>query len=275
MTYLKDSRVSTHGFERIAITVRGVEQVFYTAGNGPALFYFHGASTFHGFDFARDWLADFRVYLPYHPGFAESADAVQLNSSLDYARHYLALLDALQLDSINLVGCSFGGRLAAEFTLQYPQRVSNLVLLCPAGLDCPEAPMTNLGAVPGKELPGYLIEDTQILAPFLPTADDPEFNAIRARESLTLSKLTRHGFRSPLINSDSAALRPPTLLLWGEKDRVIPVAQAAAWQHKFTNIQVEILEAVGHLILDESAIGRQRVVSFCAGHDATSSLITQ
>ena len=263
MTRLKDSRVSTLGFERVVINVQGVEQVFYTAGDGPALFYFHGASTFHGFDFARDWLNDFRVYLPYHPGFGESADAISLTSTQDYTRHYSALLDQLELDSIHLAGCSLGGRLAAEFALTYPDRVSSLVLLCPAGLDCPTAPMTDLSSVSAQDLPSYLIENTKILTPFLPTAEDSEFNAMRERESVTLKRVLQEGFRSPLINSTPTKLDSATLLMWGNNDRVIPVAQAAAWQAKFPAIQIETLEGVGHLILDESPIARQRVISFC------------
>lgn len=267
MTQLKDSRVSTKGFERVTIKVQGVEQVFYTAGKGPALFYFHGASTFHGFDFAREWVNEFTVYLPYHPGFGESADSIHLTSTEDYILHYRAALNELGLDSIHLVGCSFGGRLAAEFALTYPECLTSLVLLCPAGLDCPTSPMTNLASVSAEELPGYLIEDTKILDPFLPKTEDPEFNAIRARESKTLSRLVPLGFSSPMINSASSNLQPATLLLWGEKDRVIPVEQVAAWKDKFPTIVVETLESVGHLILDESEAGRRRVVSFCQEHN--------
>ncbi|UZE25898.1 alpha/beta fold hydrolase [Pseudomonas sp. B21-056] len=264
MTRLKDSRVSTRDFERLEITVQGVEQVLYTAGTGRPLFYFHGASTFHGFDFARDWINDFKVYVPYHPGFAESADAPHLTSTLDYVAHYKGLLDALGLAKIHLVGCSLGGRLAAEFALTHPEHIESLALLCPAGLDCPEAPMTNLGAISPQELPSYLVEDTSTLAPFLPTTDDPEFTALRARESATVGGLTRHGFRSLLINSTQDPLPAATLLVWGKKDRVIPVDQAYAWLHKFPGIELELLEAVGHLLLDESKTSRQLIASFCS-----------
>lgn len=268
MTQLKDSRISTHDFERLEITVKGTRQVLYTAGNGRPLLYFHGASTFHGFDFARDWLKDFRVYIPYHPGFAESADAPHLISTLDYVAHYKELLDALRLDKIHLVGCSLGGRLAAEFALTHPEHIESLVLLCPAGLDCPEAPMTNLSAISPQDLPSYLIEDVSILAPFLPTTDDPEFAALRARESVTVGKLTRHGFRSPLVNSTQEHLPAATLLIWGTKDRVLPVEQADAWQQKFPGIEIELLEAVGHLLLDESKASCRLVAAFCLHHQS-------
>lgn len=263
MKNFKDSRVNTNGFDRVVVKVHGIEQVLYTAGRGPALFYFHGASTFHGFDFARDWLNDFRVFVPYHPGFGESSDAVHLTSTQDYAIHYRALLDELGLDVIHLVGCSLGGRLAAEFALNYPDRVASLTLLCPAGMNCPQTPMADLGSIPPQELPGYLVHNTRVLEPFLPTAEDPAFNAIRARESVTISRITQPGFISPLINSTTDNLKPETLLLWGENDRVIPLEQAAVWKRKFPNIQIETLKSVGHLILDESKNSRQRVASFC------------
>jgi pimeloyl-ACP methyl ester carboxylesterase len=71
---------STAGFERRELEGGGVRTVVYSAGRGPDVVYFHGGGTFHGFEFARDFLDRFHVILPYHPGFGESADDESVQS---------------------------------------------------------------------------------------------------------------------------------------------------------------------------------------------------
>lgn len=61
-------------FQRERLTVNGVDVVMLTAGSGEPLLYLHGAGTWHGFDFALPWASNFRVMIPYHPGWGESGD---------------------------------------------------------------------------------------------------------------------------------------------------------------------------------------------------------
>src|SRR5215469_14389996 len=119
---------STDGFTRDEYVVDGIRSVVYNAGEGPAVVYFHGGGTFHGFEWARGWLDRFRVILPYHPGFGESADDPGITSMSDYVVHYTALFETLGLTQFGLVGASLGGRLAVEFALTHGNRVKRLVL---------------------------------------------------------------------------------------------------------------------------------------------------
>ena len=109
-------------FVREKHTIDGVETVVYTAGKGKPLVYFHGAGTVDGFDFAEAWTDRFRVIVPFHPGFGESGDDPALTEPHDYVMHYLELFDALKLETINLVGISFGGYLAAKFAIEHGHR---------------------------------------------------------------------------------------------------------------------------------------------------------
>lgn len=149
---------STEGFARDEYVVDGVRSVVYSAGNGPPVVYFHGGGTFHGFEWSRDWLGRFRVILPYHPGFGESADDPDIASIADYAVHYTALFDALGLTHFGLSGASMGGRLAAEFALMHGAMVNRLVLAAPAGLLAPDCPPPNWAAIRPADVP-------QLLAP--------------------------------------------------------------------------------------------------------------
>ena len=121
-------------FKRETHTVNGVKIILLTAGSGEPLLFLHGAGTFHGFEFAKPWADKFRVLLPFHPGFGESADDPAMNDIHDYVMHYVELLDLLGLDKVNLVGFSLGGYIAAKFAMEHGHRVRKLVLVGPAGL---------------------------------------------------------------------------------------------------------------------------------------------
>ena len=110
-------------FKRETHTVNGVKIILLTAGSGEPLLFLHGAGTFHGFEFAKPWADKFRVLLPFHPGFGESADDPAMNDIHDYVMHYVELLDLLGLDKVNLVGFSLGGYIAAKFAMEHGHRV--------------------------------------------------------------------------------------------------------------------------------------------------------
>lgn len=264
-----DARVRTDGFERHEYVVHGVRTVLYSAGQGEPLVYLHGAGTFHGFDFVRPWTDRYRVIVPYHPGFGESADDPQVDALHDYVVHYLDLFDQLGLRQFHLVGCSMGGRLAAEFAVAHAGRLRKLVLVCPAGLDVPDHPMTSLADIPPGELFSYLIKDVGAIAPFLPDGPDAAFDAMRAREGAAVGRVLRNGsLVNPKLTVWLHRVRVPTLLLWGMEDRIIPAAQAAAWAGLLPDAQVRMVPHAGHLLLDESAQARAAVKEFLHGAGA-------
>jgi pimeloyl-ACP methyl ester carboxylesterase len=259
----KDARVRTDGFERHEYIVDGARTVVYSAGQGDPLVFLHGAGTFHGFDFVRGWTDRYRVYVPFHPGFGESDDNSQIDSMHDYLVHYLNLFDQLGLQKFNLVGCSMGGRMAAEFATEHAHRLLSLSLVCPAGLDVPDHPMVDLQAIPPQELISYLINDIGAIAAFLPTGPDPQFVGMRARETRSVGRIMRDGkLTNPKLGRRLHRVRVPTLLLWGADDRLIPAAQAETWHSLLPDATIRIIPNAGHLVLDESATARSAVKEF-------------
>src|SRR5947207_2090381 len=72
------------GFARRQIKVNGADVVLFEGGSGEPLLFLHGAGTVSGFNFSASWARKFKVYLPYHPGFGESADSAAITSIDDY-----------------------------------------------------------------------------------------------------------------------------------------------------------------------------------------------
>src|SRR5215831_18965609 len=155
-------------FAREELIINGVKTVVYTAGKGEPLVVFHGAGTVDGFDFAEPWADRFRVIVPYHPGFGESDDDPSITDIHDYVMHYLDLFDALKVDSINLVGLSMGGYLAAKFASEHVHRVKKLVLIAPYGLRVPEHPTADIIAIPAEEIVPMLVSNFETFKKRLP-----------------------------------------------------------------------------------------------------------
>lgn len=249
-------------FQREVHTVNGVKIVMYSAGEGQPLLFLHGAGTFHGFEFAKKWAKNFRVLVPYHPGFGESDDDPAMLEIHDYVMHYVELLDLLGIEKVNLVGFSLGGCLAARFATEHSHRVIKLALIGPAGLRSKEHPTTDVLAVPPEQLPGLLVSNFDVIKPHLPEKPDAEFAAARYREATTVARLLWERPWDRVLPRHLHRLKMPTLLLWGEEDKIIPAQQSKQWKTLVPNADIVIVKGAGHLVLDEKPEAATAVGNF-------------
>lgn len=242
---------STDGFERIVHRVEGVESVTYAIGEGEPLVYFHGGGTFHGFEWARALASEFRVYCPYHPNFGESGDAA-FDEMGDYVSHYELLFPALGLDTFNLAGASMGGHMAARYAAANPGDIDKLALVSAAGLKSERAAMPDFSKIAPADVPKMFVADPAWIEPFWPANPSPEWLAVRLRESAAAL-----ASREDLAATDRALRQGlkgfdrPTLLLWGEADRIVPLGFARDWQDVLPHAELEVIPGGSHLLLDE------------------------
>jgi pimeloyl-ACP methyl ester carboxylesterase len=249
-------------FEKQKLAVSGADVTMLAAGQGHPLLVLHGAGTWHGFDFALPWAAHSRVMIPYHPGWGESGDCAEMTTVHDYVMHYLDLIDQLNLDQVDLLGISMGGRMAATFTAEHRRRVRKLVLVAPAGLEPPGYPTADFSKIPPQEIPSYLAHDPSVLAPHLAHAGTAEWQAARERESGNFFKLIGTGLLNPHFARHLHRVTVPTLIVWGEEDRVTPVQQCAEWTRRIPGARVQRFPSAGHLILDEKPEAGEAVSAF-------------
>jgi len=96
----------------------------------------------------------------------------------------------------------------------------------------------------------YLVADLTPYAELPPPP--PEFLAARERETASFARV---GGKRPYdlkIQRWLHRVAAPTLIVWGEADRLIPVAQAAVWREHIADARVHLLPGVGHLVFDET-----------------------
>lgn len=240
------------GFERQDHTINGVKTVVLTAGRGEPLVFLHGAGTWHGFKFALPWTEKFRVVIPLHPGFGESGDDPALSDIHDYVMHYLDLFDALGIGRLRLVGFSLGGFLAAKFAVEHGHRIERLVLVGPYGLRDRQHPTADLFLLPPEQIPAMLVTNFDVIKPYLPEGPDLDFMGERYREGGTLARLLWERPWDPKLPRYLHRLTMPTLLVWGEDDKLIPVQQAETWRRFIPKADIKIFKGAGHLVLDEN-----------------------
>jgi pimeloyl-ACP methyl ester carboxylesterase len=145
-----------------------------------------------------------------------------------------------------------GGYLAATFAIDGSDRVRRLVLAAPLGLRVPEHPTTDLFTIPGDELLAHLSADPSVFVGKVPDPPTPEFLAHSFRETTSAARILWERPYDPRLPRWLHRLTMPTLLLWGDADRLIPVQQIDVWADLVRGADRRILPGVGHLLFDES-----------------------
>ena len=202
------------------------------------------------------------------PGFGHSPMPAGQISIPAYARLLDGLLDQLEIDASAIVGNSMGGFIGAELAIAYPQRVERLVLVSAAGISTHGQP----GAK--RALPALRRLEQTVTASAAWTASKSDAFARRPRlRDALLSLVVRHpenlgaalaaeqlrgagkpGFLQALeaiieyeIRERLTEVACPTLIVWGDSDRVVTVRDAQVFAELIPNSRKVILEDTGHM----------------------------
>jgi len=253
------------------VEVAGLRTRYLTAGEGPPLLLLHGVG-----DDASDWLwampylaRAYRVYAPDLPGSGGSAGPpAERYSPAFFGRFVGAFLDTLGVDRAAVVGNSLGGLAALRFALSEPERVAALGLVAPAGLGRRVNPALRSLALPGygglaaawgKRRPGAAQRALGRSAIVFPRpwrapwgwlkqqyrlARLPGF--LEAQLATARSQVGLKGQREVLLDR-LPELEAPTLVVWGERDRVLPPSQAREAMARLRNATLELAPDCGHL----------------------------
>ena len=252
-------------FNKRTVTVDGIRVEVLEEGSGEPLVYLHGAGSTSGFEDLLPLSQFRRLIVPIHPGFGASDDDAGINSMLDYVVHYNALFDQLDLSSpIDLVGHSLGGWMASLFTVLNGRRVRRLALACPAGLRVAEHPTADMFTIRAEQVPSYIVSSPEALARIPSTDLTIDMRVGRYRELTSLARIMWDRNYDPKLTRWLKRVRVPTLILWGTKDRIIPIEQAKVWASLISTSEVDIFEGAGHLLFFEAPAAVSRLEAFLA-----------
>ena len=235
----------------------------------PALIMIHGfGSSLQTWEpWAKTLSPEFRVIRFDLPGSGLSApDPTGDYSDTRSIDLVLALMDRLHLERATLIGNSIGGRIAWRFAATHPERVDKLVLISPDGFASPGFDYGKTPAVPAAmQLMRYVLPKPLIKASLKPAYGDPS--------AITPGTVTRYyelmlapGVRTALLDRMKQAVltdpRPflhriqqPVLLLWGQRDGMIPVANTRDYLQALPHARLVTYPRLGHVPQEEDPNG--------------------
>ncbi len=245
------------------IAVHGQPVEVFEAGQGEPLVFLHGGGIVEGVDFLVALTDRFHVDAPLLPGYGRSEPNLALTCREAVADHLRDVLDALGLGTVHLVGHSLGGWRAANFAARYPERVDRLVLASPFGLNVPDHPVFNMMAATPAERREVLTYDPSIWVGRIPNGPDPDpaFDEARAKEHQAMGRFSP-GPADAALPGILATITAETLVLWGEGDRLIPVAHAAEWVKLLPTATLRTFDGAGHLLFHERPEAVEAIADF-------------
>ncbi|WP_371259636.1 alpha/beta fold hydrolase [Calothrix sp. 336/3] len=174
-----------------------------------------------------------------------------------------------------LVGASMGGAAAIDFTLTYPQSVEKLILIDSAGF-LGSSPLVKFMFPPLDAWATNFLRSPNIRQNISRAAyKDKTFATLDAQIcaslhlehpewSKALIAFTKSGGYSAFKLSEMAAIQQPTLILWGDDDRILGTKDAKKFQQVIPNSQLIWIENSGHVPhLEKSQVTAKHILEFC------------
>jgi pimeloyl-ACP methyl ester carboxylesterase len=257
------------GFPIQHVRIHGEDVAYRHGGQGPVLLLLHGIAGSSG-----TWIAAMRllqrgytVLAPDFLGHGESAKPLGDYSLGSHASGIRDFLHTLGVERATVIGQSFGGGVAMQFAYQFPDLCERLVLVDAGGLGREVSLLLRLATLPAAEyvmpilFPGFVRDWGDPVVRFL---GDRGIRSARAIEMWRAYRsLTQRENRQAFVRTMRAVIDPggqsvnamsrlylaahmPTLIVWGEQDRIIPVAHAHQAHEAIPNSRLEIMAGVGH-----------------------------
>ena len=247
---------------REKITIDGVHTRVVSSGQGRSLVLIHGLGGPQMWERVAEPLASqFSVVSFELPGFDEDSFPGRSFSTDKYARFISRGIEKLELNDVILCGISYGGQIAIVVAASYPERISRIVLIAPTGIASPAwFAQSNFtwGIIESllrhTALRSRTILDFASKRSFYDIANRPDDFIDRFRRQLKRNNggtTYLHCLRNALacdvdVRRILRELHAPTLLMWGENDKVVPVAMASEFQTILRSSKVIIIPKCGH-----------------------------
>ena len=238
----------------IRLSHRNINVQISEGGSGKRnLIYLHGFNGFEEWPSFLDALEQhFHIYVPSQPGVSNSEGLDKIDDLWDLILFYEELISDLNIDNAVLIGHSYGGMIAAELASQLRERISKLVLVDSLGLWLDNEPIPDIFMLTPSERHAISWHN-----PDSDTAQDyensfyeglskEETNLERTKTLMAIGK-----FCWPIpdkgLEKRIHRINVPTLLVWGEKDQIVPPEYAHAFQHQISESTLAMIGGTGHI----------------------------
>jgi pimeloyl-ACP methyl ester carboxylesterase len=218
-------------------------------GKGAPLLYLHGAGGGGiWLPFMEKLAEHFEVFAPEHPGYGDSDTPEWLDTVGDLAYFYLDFIRRFGLKDVTLVGSSLGGWTAAELAVRSCHDLKALVLSCPAGIHLKGVAKADLFLWAPEDTIRNMYFDQTIADQLLAVPLSDEQRMVIAKNRLTTAKLAwQPRLYNPHLHKWLHRISVPTLILWGDHDKLIPPAYGPAYQQLIPGSKLDVFKNCGHV----------------------------
>ena len=189
------------------------------------------------------------VIVPHHPGWEGSRRTEWMRSVRDLAVMYRGLLAELKIQNAVLIGLGFGGWIAAEMATMAPSDVAKLVLVAPMGLKPSQGDILDQAIVSYIDYARAGFHDQMAFDGVYggePSTDQLEAWDI-AREMCFRIAWKPYMYSQTLLHL-LKSVKVPTLVVWGDKDRIVPPSTADRYLTVLPHAKLEVIKDCGHCI---------------------------
>jgi len=253
----------------LLINIDGKEVHYCDQGKGPVLLLLHGfTASLHTWDGWVKALKDkYRIIRLDIVGFGLTGPSKTHTYSRDNWVQFLdKFVTRLKIERFSIAGNSLGGYIAWNYTLDYPHKVNKLILLDPIGYPQKAPLLLNLACFPGVGDLGKIMMPRLMVKLCLKDVYgnqdlvteklvDHYFGLSTlpgAREAyINIFRLIKAGSKKPGIGKNIKNISSPTLLMWGKKDRWVPVDLLDKWLQDVPHAVAKLYPGVGHIPMEE------------------------
>jgi pimeloyl-ACP methyl ester carboxylesterase len=256
-----------------SIKINGIRIDAVERGTGSPLLFLHPHIGLHPAAPVLDRLAArARLIAPTHPGFGNSDQPRSFDRVDDLAYFYLDLLDELDLKDVTLVGVSLGGWIAAEMAVKSTARMARVVLADPVGIKVGSRETRDIAdifAITEKDFNERAYVDPALGTRDYKTMDEADVRIVARNREATARYVWSPYMHDPKLKDRLHRIRIPTLLLWGDSDRILSEPYGRAYAAAIPGARFEMMAKAGHFPhLDQPDDFARRVHAFTEGRSS-------
>jgi pimeloyl-ACP methyl ester carboxylesterase len=192
---------------------------------------------------------DYRVVVPTFPGFANTQRPDHCDSVDDLAHLCLGLLERENLTDATVIGCSFGGWIAAEAAVWRPERIGRLIFVGALGIRVggrTDRDIADLFVVDFADRRALLFHDPEKGGPLPPDMTDDELVPRLRSEEASVVYGWEPYMSNPKLRRRLESVTVPACVIWGAEDRLVSTSYGQAFADALPNSTFEVLADAGH-----------------------------
>jgi len=236
--------------EEKTLFINNLEANFKIAGQGPAVLILHGwGGSSDSWIKIQEILSEkgYKIICPDFPGFGKSKTPNEAWSVADYARWLNRFIESQKLDNFFILGHSFGGRVAIKFVVMFPEKIKGLILCDSAGIK--HKPDLKTKIIFELSRIGNMVFTPRLLTRFKDTARNIFYIFLRRKDYVKANGIMKEIIKKVLeedLLPYLAKIKTKTLIVWGAKDKMVPIRDAYIFKERIKNSKLEILPGIGH-----------------------------